>query len=193
MAIKNKNNSLSKDIINYPGIVRKEIIRQATKIYDTYEHSYIYPDETNNINNGYITKKDIADIVRINTNLPRMRFLYSLVKYCYPRRYRNFINIHSDNLVKWGSRDKYIQFLDELNKLEIVKRGNKYVKDGFSKSINIKWNFKDPGNAILYYGRSPDSFEDTIKLSYDPEEFKELLKKAGSGRTTAIEIIRRIF
>ncbi|MBA7494891.1 hypothetical protein ES702_05469 [subsurface metagenome] len=191
--IKNRHNGFSKTIITNPGECKKEIDRQAARIYDTYEHSYIYPDETHNINNGYITKKDIADIVRINTNLPRMRFLYNFVKYCYPRRDRNFINIHSDKLIEWSSTENYIKYLDELNKLEIVKRGNKYVKNGFSKSININWNFRNSKEAILDDGRSPNTFEDTIKLSHKPEEFKALLKKAGIKRTTAIETVRRIF
>ena len=193
LTIKNKHNGFSKDIINNPGIVKKEIIRQARKIYDTYEHSYTYPDETHNGYNGYITKPDIYHIVMISkANLPRMRFLYNLVKYCCPRRYRNFINIHSDRLKEWSKRN-YLKYLDELNKLEIVKRGDKYSVDKFSKSINIKWNFKNSDNAILDDNRSPDTFEDTIKLSYEPEEFKELLKKAGSKRVTAINLTKRLY
>jgi len=188
--IKNKHNGLSRDIINNPGAVEKEIIRQAARIYDTYEHTYIYPDETHNGHNGYITKKDIADIVRINTSLPRMRFLYSLVKYCYPRRYRNFINIHSDKLREW-STENYLKYLEELR--GIIKRGDAYQVDKFSKSIKIDWKFRDSKNAILNDGISPDSFEDTIKLSYRPEEFKELLKEAGSERHTAIKTVERIY
>lgn len=175
------------------GIVRKEIIRQAGNIYNTYEHNYIYPDETHNINHGYVTKEDIADIVWINPNLPRMRFLYNLVKYCYPRRYRNFIDIHSDKLKEWSSTKNYLKYLEELIKLGIVKRGDTYSVDRFSKSININWNFKDTGSAILYDGRSPNTFEDTIKLSHKPEEFKELLKKAGSRRITAINLTQRLY
>jgi len=194
LVIKNKHNGFSKDIINNPGAVEKEIIRQAGRIYDTYEHSYIYPDETHNGYNGHITKKDIPDIVRLSkANLPRMRFLYNLIRYCYPRRYRNFINIHSDKLIEWSSTENYLKYLDELNKLEIVKRWDTYKKDKFSKSINIKWNFRDSSNAILDDSRSPDTFEDTIKLSYKPEEFRELLKKAGSGRTTAISLTKRLY
>ena len=175
------------------GIVRKEIIRQAGIIYNTYELASIYPDETHNGYNGYITKPDITNIVIISkANLPRMKFLSNLIKYCYPRRYRNFIDIHSDKLKEWSSRN-YLKYLDELIKLGIVKRWDKYSVDRFSKSINIKWNFRDSSNAILDDNRSPDTFEDTIKLSYEPEEFRELLKKAGSGRTTAIKIVKRIF
>lgn len=65
--------------------------------------------------------------------------------------------------------------------------------DKFLKSINIKWNFKDPGSAILHDGRASNTFEDTIKLSYEPEEFKELLKEAGSKRVTAINLTKRLY
>ena len=121
-----------------------------------------------------------------------MRFLYSLVKYCYPRRYRTFIDIHSDKLKEWSKRN-YLKYLDELIKVGIIKRGDKYSVDRFSKSIKIKWNFKDSREAILYDSRAPDTLEDTIKLSYRPEEFKELLKEAGSERTTAIETVKRLY
>jgi len=122
-----------------------------------------------------------------------MRFLYNLVRYCYPRRYRNFIDIHSDKLIEWGSRRNYLKYLDELNKIGIIKRGDKYSVDKFSKNINISWNFRDPGSAILNDSRSPESFEETIKLSYEPEEFRELLKEAGSERNTAIKTVKRLY
>ncbi|MBU2563852.1 MAG: hypothetical protein KJ568_05325 [Actinobacteria bacterium] len=191
--IKNKHNGFSRDIINNPGIVEQEIIRQAGRIYDTYEHTYIYPDETHNGHNGYISKADIPDIVRLSkANLPRMRFLYSLVKYCYPRKDRRFVNVHSDKLKEWSIHN-YLKYLDELIKLEIVKRGDAYQIDKFSKSINIKWNFRDSSNAILDDNRAPDTLENTIRLSYAPEEFKELLKGAGSERHTAIKTVERIY
>jgi len=194
LLIKNKHNGFSKDIITRPIIVRKEINRQAGRIYNTYEHAYIYPDETHNSYNGYITKPDIRDIVRIcKANLPRMRFLHCLVKYCYPRRQRNFINIHSDKLIEWSSKKSYLQYSDELNKYEIIQRGGAYSVDRFSKSIKINWNFRDSKEAILDDGRSPDTLEDTVRLSYEPEELKVLLFNAGSKRTTTIEIIKRVY
>lgn len=192
--IKKKHNGFSQDIITRPGIVRKEISRQAGRIYKNYEYARIYPDSTHNDFNGYITKPDIADIVRIcKANLPRMNFLFYLVKYCYPRRYRSFIDIHSDKLIEWSSRRKYLEYLDELNKYEIIQRGKSYSVYRFSKSVKINWNFKDSGNAILYDGRSLNTLEDTIKFSYEPEEFKALLQKAGSERTTTIKLIKRLY
>jgi len=191
--IKTKHNGFSKDIITYPINVKKEIERQANRIYSTYELSYIYPDETHNGYNGYLTKPDIADIIRISKgNLPEMKFLYQVVKWCYPRRHRTFINLHSDKLEEWSKRN-YMKYLDELKKKGIIQRSKSYQVDKFSKSIDIKWDFKDTKDAILDDNRSPNSLKNTIKLSYKPEEIKALLETAGVKRTTAIEMIKKIY
>ena len=193
LLIQSKHNDFSKDIIRHPETVRKEIGRQAGKIYNTYELSYIYPDETHNDYNGYLSKSDINSIVMINKgNLPRMKFLSHLVKYCNPRRHRVFINLHSDKLEEWSKRN-YLQYLDELKKSGIIQRGEKYSVDRFSKSIKINWDFKDTREAILDDNRSPNTLEDTIRLSYEPEEIKALLKKAGVKGDTAIKMINRIY
>ncbi|MBA7584074.1 hypothetical protein ES708_26027 [subsurface metagenome] len=191
--IKEKHNNFSKDIITNPGECRKEIIRQAGIIYNTYEFASVYPDETHNIYGGFITKGDIADIVRINPKLSRIRYLYHIVKYCNPRRYRYLINVHSDKLIEWSSRENYLKYIDELFRPGIIKRCGSYSVDRFSKSIKIKWNYRDPDNAILDDGRAPNTLEETLQLSFKPEEFRELLKNAGSERTTAIEIVKRIY
>lgn len=191
--IKTKHNDFSKDIITYPINVKNEIQRQAGKIYSTYEYSYIYPDTTHNGYCGYITKSDIKPIVMISKgNLPKMKFLYQIVKWCYPRRHRTFINLHSDKLREWSKRN-YRQYLDEFKKKGIIKRADKYSVDRFSKSIDIKWNFKDTNKAILIDNRSPNTFEDTIRLSYKPNEIKALLEATGIKRTTTIEIIKKIY
>ncbi|MBA7492272.1 hypothetical protein ES702_02821 [subsurface metagenome] len=193
LLIQNKHNDFSKDIIAHPVSVRKEIDRQANKIYNTYELASFYPDETHNDYNGYLSKSDINSIVMINKgNLPRMKFLSHLVKHCYPRRHRTFINIHSDKLIEWSQRN-YIQYLDELKKSGIIQRGEKYSVDRFSKSIKINWDFKDKRDAILNDNRSPNTLEDTIKLSYEPEEIKALLEKAGVKVDTAIKMVKRIY
>ncbi|MBU2633922.1 MAG: hypothetical protein KJ674_01630 [Nanoarchaeota archaeon] len=121
-----------------------------------------------------------------------MNFLFNLVKYCYPRRYRTFINIPSDKLREWSPHN-YLKYLEEFSNQGIIKRGDKYSVGRFSKSIKPNWPFKDSKEAILCDNRSPDTLEDTIKLSYRPEEFKELLKEAGSERTTAIETVKRLY
>ena len=191
--IRNKHNGCSKDIVTSPRGVRKEIERQAQSIYGTYEYTFIYPDSTHNSQSGYITKPDIADIVIISrASLPKIKFLYNLVKYCYPRRQRNFINIHSDKLEEW-SKKGYLNYLDELQEAGIIKRSDSYKVEAFSKSIKINWNFKDTSQAILVDSRAPEEFADTIKACYEPEELRELLIKAGSSREVAIVTTSRLF
>jgi len=125
-------------------------------------------------------------------NLPKMKFLFNLVRYCYPRRHRTFINLHSDKLREWSKRN-YRQYLDEFKKKGIIKRTDKYSVDRFSKSIDIKWDFKDTNKAILIDNRSPNTFEDTIRLSYKPNEIKALLETTGIKRDTTNKIVRRIY
>ncbi len=191
--IKRKHNNYSRDIITSPQTVRKEIERQACWIYEHYGLRQYYPDEIHNIHKGYITKPDIIDILHIaKASLPRVRFLFNLIKFCYPRRYNLFIKLHSDILIEWSKRN-YQSYLDELQEAEIIKRYDTYQVGGFSKSIRVSWGFRDVSQAILVDSRAPEGFEDTIKASFEPEEFRESLIKAGSVRDTAIKTTRRIF
>ena len=41
--------------------------------------------------------------------------------------------------------------------------------------------------------RAPEEFADTIRASYKPEEFRELLVNAGSSREVAIVTTGRVF
>jgi hypothetical protein len=41
--------------------------------------------------------------------------------------------------------------------------------------------------------RAPEDFEGTIKASFKPEEFKELLKKIEVKKTTITEMVKRIY
>ena len=171
--------------------IKEEIKRQIQSIYSTYEHSYFYPNEVNNSHNGYITKADIAEIVKLSkANLPRVNFLYNLVKYCYPRRYRTFVNISSDKLKEWSQRN-YLQYLEEFK--GIINRGESYQVDKFSKSIKLNWNYRDSTAAILDDDRAPDTINETIRLSYQPEELRELLTASGSKRDTAIKTVKRLY
>ena len=190
--IKTKHNGYSEEVNSGNwGTIKEEIKRQARTIYSTYEHSNIYPDEIHNNFNGYITKADIKDIVILcNANMPRMKFLYNLVKYCYPRRYRTFIDIHSDRLKEWSSRTNYLRYLEEFR--GILKRGEIYQVDKFSKSIKLNWNYKDT-EAILIEDRAPDTFEETIRISYKPQEFRELLIRAGSEYKKALITTGRLY
>ena len=188
-----KHNGLSKDIVTSPRSVKGEIERQAKSMYGRYELKQIYPDSTHNNHRGYITKDDITDIILISkASLPKAKFLFNLVKFCYPRRYRTFINLHSDNLKEWSQKG-YIEHLEELQRQGIITRYDSYQVDKFSKSIKVNWNFKDVDKAVLIDHRAPEEFKDTIKASYDPKEFRELLVKAGSKREVAIITTSRLF
>jgi len=191
--IKSKHNGHSKDIITAPGSVKKAIERQAISIYSKYERIYHFPNEINNRHYGYITKADIQDIVMISkASLPKTKFIFNLVKYCYPRRFRTFIDLHSDNLKGW-SKKGYLNYLDELQAYGIIKRSDSYKVDAFSKSIKIYWKWKDTSQAILVDNRAPEELADTVRACYEPEEFRELLIKAGSERTNAIKGVKAIF
>jgi len=65
--------------------------------------------------------------------------------------------------------------------------------DSFAKSITIKWNFRDPGKAIFVDHRASEDLPETIRTCYEPKEFRELLLKAGSKRTSAIMAVKRVF
>jgi len=64
---------------------------------------------------------------------------------------------------------------------------------GFSKSIKLSWNYRDSTEAILKDDRSPDTMDETLRISYQPQEFRELLIAAGAIRTTAIDAVNRIY
>ena len=191
--VMSKHNGYSKTVNsgNYR-IIKDEIKRQANSTYSTNEHSYYYPNEVNNSHNGYITKADIKDIVMLcKANLPRVKFLFGLVKYAYPRRFRTFMDIHSDRFIEWGSRRNYLQYLDEFK--GIINRGEKYQVDKFSKSLKLNWNYRDSTEAILKDDRSPDTMDETIRLSYKPQELRELLITAGSEIDTALKTVKRLY
>jgi len=191
--IRDKHNNNSEQILTNPRQVKKEIIRQANWIYANYDLSGIYPDEIHNIYKGYLTKSDIERIIHISkAGLPKSKFLFNLIKYCYPRRHRGFIRIHSNFLREWSFRN-YQMYIEELQEFGIIKRYGSYKVDSYSKSISINWNFRDTSLAIITDNRAPETFEETIRASYKPEEFRELLIKAGSEYKRAVVTTGRLF
>jgi len=192
--IKKKHNGYSKTIADNPRVVKQEIIRQAKSVYGKREFYNYYPDETHNNHKGYLTKADIEEIIMLSrASLPKAKFLFNLIKYCYPRRHQKFIQIHSDSLLEWSQRG-YIKHLEALQRQEIIKRYDSYSVDKrFAKSIKINWNFKEESKAILVDRRAPEEFRQSVTACYEPEEFRELLIKAGSERTNAIKAVKSIY
>ncbi len=192
--INNRHNGFSKDIVKYPKQVKSEIIFQTQHVYSKYDRAFVYPDKTHNNFNGYITKPDLEDIIELcDASMPRMRFLFNAIKYAYPRRYRSFINVHTDNLIQWGSSRTYQKYLNEFDERGILKRGGSYLSGKFSKSLSYNWNFKQDSKAVLYQGRAIETFEDTVKLLFMQQDFKDLLSKAGAQKRNRNKIVRAIY
>jgi len=192
--IQKKNNGLSKDFVRCPQEVYKDIQRQASYVYThTYLENY-FPDGTHNLHTGWITKPDLKDIALITEgNIPRMNFLFNLLRYTYPRKLRDYVNVHRDKLVSWASNRTYIKFLNELENKNIIRRGYSYQPGRYSKYIKLNWTFREPEQAILIDGRTPDNFESTLKIAYQPSELREILKQAGSKDPTISKALKTLY
>ena len=192
--IKQKNNGYSADIVSSPRMVNGEIRRQAEWVYSHFTHSWIYPDSTHNQFSGYTTKEDIIDIFKISKgSLPKARFLFNLIKYYYPRRYRNRINVHSNLLKSWASRDTYIGQIGELEQKGIIYRGENYIVNVRSKEIKMRWPWRSLDDAILIDDRAPDTLEQTIRVAFTKEEARALLRSSGMHKMTISRYIRGVF
>jgi hypothetical protein len=187
--IKKKHNGFSQDIVNLRR-VKSEIRRQACRIYA----EYAYPDEAHNTYYGWVAKEDIPDILHYtDASLPRARFLFHLVKYFYPRRVRPRVTVHRDLLVSWSGTRTYQKRVDELGQLGIAKRSGIYIVGQKSKDMILSWNYRHPENAILVDERAPDTLEDTLRASYQPEELRALLKQAGMDKGNSSKYLKQIF
>ncbi len=192
--IRRKHNGFSRTILERPGQVQAEIARQVDHVFGKYEFGRVYPDRTHNSFNGFISEPDLERIVRIaRGSLPRMRFLFSLVKYYYPRRFRPFVGIHTDKLIEWASRRTYQKYFGEFEAAGIVSRGSKYSPGRFSKNIRIEWPWKSEGEAVLFDGRAVDTFADSVRLVFRPGDFRGLLEAASVKKDSAYRTIENIW
>lgn len=192
--INKKHNGHSKDIIKSPRVVRREIERQTATVYGRYDLACVYPDETHNSFNGYITKPDLMDIAIVSKgNLPRMKFLFHLVKYFYPRRHRTFIPVHTDKLQEWSSWRSYQKWLGELEEKGLISRSSSYLIGKFSKNLRLNWKWRSSSDAVFNDGRSVDTFEDSVRMVYKHYEFRQILRMCGVGKQTIGEMIKRIY
>ena len=191
--IKENHNGFSKDIIN-PRKVQAEIGRQAKTIWNNYECNNLYPDSTHNLNYGYITKADLIEIIHVcEGNLPRVKFMGELIRYCNPRQARSEINIHSDRLKAWSSKTSYIQFIDELQRKGIIEsRSNSYKIGERAKSIKFKWDFQSPEQGIRADNRTTETLE-SIANSFAPRELQQYLQAAGVKNDAARKQLSAIY
>jgi hypothetical protein len=175
--------------------IDQDIERQASLIYSKRAMMDFYPDAVHNDNSGYISKPDLIEIAKFTKgNLPRMRYAFHIIKYVYPRRHRPYVNVHTDRLIGWSSKDTYLQYLNELEERGIVERTKSYLAGQFAKSVKFPgWKFQSDKKAVLYSGRSVETFEDTVKLGFEPWEFRNLLKSVGVTVDTSLKMTNRIF
>jgi len=193
--IKKKHNGFSKDIQRDPRAVREEIKRQVKHIWGKYT---AYPDTTHNTYHGYLTKADLYDIFMYSGgSLVKSRFLFNLVRYCYPRRFRDKINVHSDLLVSWSSssgRERtYLKRLGELEEWGLLRRWNIYEVGVSSKPIKLEWKYRNIDNAILVDNRAPTTIEDTVRACFKVEEIRGLLKNSGMDEGYISRFLASVF
>ena len=191
--IQTRHNGFSRDIVRHPRKVAEEIKRQAAIIYSRYDLSKTFPDTTHNSTNGYISKYDLQECIKASRgNMPRLKFMTELIRYCYPRRHRAAVQVHTDKLIDWSSKRTYLNWLTELEDAGIIERSTGYQVGAMAKAIKIKWPWRSSRDAVLLDGRSAGHRE-SLKHCFTPEEFRDSLKEAGAKRTTAIEATKAIF
>jgi len=197
--IKRMHNGFSKDVIRYPQRCLSEIKRQASHIYTKYNSRGIYPDHTHNSQNGYITEPDVRRIFQIAGSIdglsvmPVASFLFGIVKYSYPRRYRHQFPVHTDKLIQWSSRRSYGTYLNALHEKDVVHRGSSYLAGQYSKPLTVNWSYGQSEHAIKYDGRAVDTLSDTVRVIYKPDEIRTILKGAGMKRAAAHMAVERIY
>ena len=191
--IQAKHNGFSQDILRHSHKVADEIKRQAASIYSRYDLAKTYPDTTHNVTSGYISKPDLQECIKASKgNMPRLKFMTELIRYCNPRRHRAAIQIHTDKLQNWSSKDTYLKRMVELEDSGIIDRSTGYQVGANAKAIKIKWPWRSSRDAILLDGRSADH-RNSLKHCFTPEEFRDSLKAAGAERTAAIKASKDIF
>ncbi len=75
----------------------------------------------------------------------------------------------------------------------MLKRGSAYQTGVFSKSIKLEWPFKSSSEAVLYDGRSIETFEQMAKTVFKPREMRELIESAGPKVRWSYELVKRIW
>jgi hypothetical protein len=172
--IQSKHNGLSKDILTRPKVVRKEIERQTQSIWSFSDRNRENPGKVRETE--YLTESDLSAIFRLSEgSLPKMRFLANLVSYFNPRQNKGHIPVHSDLLIKWGSRGTYQKYIEELIDKGIVERSLNYSVGSHAKMIRLFWDYRPSHDAIQNDGRNL-GFDEALPKAFSREEFDAILK-----------------
>ena len=192
--IRKCHNGYSKDIRTYPRRVYEEIKRQALHIYTKYDNTGMLPDDAHNNHEGYLTRPDMQEIIMYSDgSIPRAKFLFQAVRYFYPRRYRQTVNVHRDKLVSWSGTRTYQDYLAYFEEKGIMKRSNHYLVGEFSKPLSLNWKYRTSDEAVLYDGRSVDRFDHALKILFRPEDARVILRTAGVSNQAAYITVKRIY
>lgn len=192
--IRSKHNGFSNQIIDNPRGVKAEIETQANWLYSKYEFANLYPDSTHNRFHGFISKPDLKDIIELTSgSLPKMKFLYNLIKFANPRRHRRFIDIHTDKLIEWANERTYLKRINEASEKGVLKRYGSYKVGCCAKSFKISWLWRGSSEAVLFDGRSIDTLKGTLKAVYEPDELRQLLRTHGATKQALYDTIKATF
>jgi hypothetical protein len=174
-------------------LIWAEILRQADYIYEGRHQQGIWPDEIHNSTVGFVTKPDIVEIIkRCKGRHREMKFFYKVVQYHNPRRHRSFVNIHTDLLREWGG-SYYREYLKRWESGRYLKRGH-YKPGEFARSIVLQgWNPQSRETAVKWGERSIVGFDEGVRITFEPWEFRSLLESVGVERTTRHKMVNRLF
>jgi len=200
--IREKHNGYSLTVKESPAVVRNEILRQVNYVFDHYPLLLKCPNYINNPYYGWITMDDLIDIViRSKGYMPLTKFLYYLISHKNPRRKNSFQGVYYKTLMGWSR--EYLKYIKKLKSYGIIKRGKKFTRGGIykekfreGKSKEIKlldWQIRDPKDAILNNGRSPDTLYDHFRLKLQPRDLRQLLESSGCDRNTALRTVQRVY
>jgi len=191
--LQKNHNGYSKDLLRSPREVQKHIRHQVETYYGWMATGAVYPDQPHKNHNGYVCRPDLLEIVKLaEGSLPRMRFIFELVKYMNPRRHRDSVPVHRDKLVSWSGVRTYQGHLNYLESKRILKRGSGYLVGQKSKDIKLSWNYQTDQDAVLFNGRAVDTLEKAVSMLFTPEDFRGLLGTYVK-RTTALMTTKTIF
>ena len=187
------HNGFSRDLIRNPGEVKNHIRHQVNSYYNHLQTGAIYPDQPHKNFNGYICQPDLLEIVKLaEGNLPRIRFIFELIRYMNPRRHRDSVSIHSDKFIAWASMRTYQRHLQYLGSKGILKRGTGYLVGQKSKEIKLTWPYKSDQDAVLFNGRAVATLEKAVSMLFTPEDFRALLRGYSTKQAASIAT-KRLF
>ena len=198
--IKAKHNGHSRDLnAGHYQTIRGEIGRQTRSLADGFTGTNYWPDWVHHTHNGWITREDLHKIAHIcGGNRPRMRFTFELLRFANARQRRPWVRVHRDHFRQWAGNRTYTKYLKELEDKGILRRNSSYWaagdRTGMSKSITFHgWTFSSLRDAILDDERAPETYEETIRQVYEPQEYRQMIMAAGASKQTAYSAIRDVF